>query len=94
LEVDFHKTETSMISATSLSKRGNAPIFDPADTGLRDEMIRQAAYFRSQHRRDFPGNELDDWLAAEHEIDAMIARAHSHLPERSKTVYPSRMCCY
>ena len=71
-----------------------APIFDPADTDLREEMIRQAAYYRSLHRRHIHGKELEDWLAAEQEIDEMIARARSHSAERSRTEYPSRMSCY
>ena len=32
-------------------------------------MIRQAAYFRSQKRNQCDGKELEDWLAAEKEVD-------------------------
>ena len=32
---------------------------------LRHEMIRDAAYFRAQARGFVPGNEIEDWLAAE-----------------------------
>lgn len=39
---------------------------------MRHDIIAQAAYFRAQ-RRDFePGHELDDWLAAEAEVDAAL----------------------
>jgi len=86
--------EIGINDIASVGGKNAAPIFDPADTGLREEMIRQAAYFRSQHRRDFPGNELEDWLAAEREIDEMIARVRSHSEKRGGTAYPSRMCCY
>lgn len=35
----------------------------------RDELIRQAAYRRYQERGDRDGNDLDDWLAAEKDVD-------------------------
>jgi hypothetical protein len=39
---------------------------------VRRDIIAQAAYFRAQ-RRDFePGHELEDWLAAEAEVDAAL----------------------
>jgi hypothetical protein len=40
----------------------------------RDAMVAEAAYFRSAHRGFEPGHEIDDWLAAESEIDAALAR--------------------
>jgi hypothetical protein len=40
----------------------------------RDAMIGEAAYFRSAHRGFEPGHEVDDWLAAESEIDAALSR--------------------
>lgn len=47
----------------------------PATTGPdgRDLMIREAAYFLAQARGFAPGHELDDWLAAERQIDAVLA---------------------
>jgi hypothetical protein len=40
----------------------------------REAMIAESAYFRSAHRGFEPGHEVDDWLAAESEIDAALAR--------------------
>lgn len=40
----------------------------------RNAMIAEAAYFRSAHRGFEPGHEADDWLTAESEIDAALAR--------------------
>jgi hypothetical protein len=34
----------------------------------RDARIRQAAYFRAERRGFTPGQELEDWLAAEQEL--------------------------
>jgi Protein of unknown function (DUF2934) len=39
----------------------------------RDSRIAEAAYRRAQDRGFTPGYELDDWLAAEKEIDALLA---------------------
>jgi hypothetical protein len=40
----------------------------------REAMISESAYFRSAHRGFEPGHEVDDWLAAESDIDAALAR--------------------
>jgi hypothetical protein len=40
----------------------------------RDAMVAEAAYFRSAHRGFEPGHEVDDWLAAESDIDAALTR--------------------
>jgi hypothetical protein len=39
---------------------------------LRRDIIAQAAYFRAQRREFEPGHELEDWLAAEAEVDAAL----------------------
>jgi hypothetical protein len=38
----------------------------------RHSRIAEAAYFRSLHRGFAPGHELEDWLAAEAEVDASL----------------------
>jgi hypothetical protein len=38
----------------------------------RYQLIAKAAYYRAEHRGFVPGAELEDWLAAEAEIDAML----------------------
>jgi hypothetical protein len=38
----------------------------------RHEWIAQAAYFRAERRAFAPGFELDDWCAAEREIDQLL----------------------
>ena len=39
---------------------------------LRHDMIEHAAYFRAEQRGFAPGFELDDWIAAEAEVDSII----------------------
>ncbi len=41
--------------------------------GRRHELIAKAAYFRAQARGFGPGGDLDDWLAAEAEVDQRLA---------------------
>jgi hypothetical protein len=46
----------------------------------REEMIREAAYFRAERRAFVAGGEFEDWIAAEREIDALLA-GHDRLME-------------
>jgi hypothetical protein len=39
---------------------------------MRRDIIAQGAYFRAQQRNFEPGHELEDWLAAEAEVDAAL----------------------
>jgi len=45
----------------------------PVTQRWREPMIRRAAYFRSLNRGFQPGHELEDWLAAEREVDDLAA---------------------
>ena len=45
----------------------------PASTGERQQMIAVAAYFRAQGRNFEPGQEVEDWLAAEADIDEKLS---------------------
>lgn len=38
----------------------------------RRRLIAEAAYFRAEQRGFAPGRELEDWLAAEIEVDALF----------------------
>jgi hypothetical protein len=43
------------------------------DAGRRRAMIAEAAYYRAELRGFDPGHELEDWFAAEFEIDCRLA---------------------
>ena len=45
----------------------------PAPVQSRETRIAVAAYQRAERRGFAPGFELDDWLAAEREVDAALA---------------------
>jgi len=40
----------------------------------RQSMIAKAAYLRAERRNFAPGHELDDWLAAEAEVDRELGK--------------------
>ncbi|MEZ5500494.1 MAG: DUF2934 domain-containing protein [Steroidobacteraceae bacterium] len=42
------------------------------DPDTRHDMIAKAAYYRAAGRGFAPGNDLEDWLIAEQEIDARL----------------------
>jgi hypothetical protein len=52
------------------SSRDAPPAWDFAFQG-RHQKIAEAAYFKAEQRGFAPGHALDDWLAAEREIDAV-----------------------
>ena len=45
------------------------------EAAWRNRLIREAAYFRSQNRPACVGKELEDWLAAEQEVEAALSRS-------------------
>ena len=53
-------------SAHTAAAQAPHPLLD------RYASIAQAAYFRSQHRGFKPGHEMEDWLAAEAEVDQRL----------------------
>jgi hypothetical protein len=61
------------ISSTSCRPLDTKPYLYPPTEGWRAPMIRRAAYLRSLNRGFQPGKELEDWVAAEQEIEELIA---------------------
>lgn len=47
----------------------------------RRAMIEQAAYLRAERRGFAPGNQEEDWLAAEAEVDALLKAGHGRPPQ-------------
>ena len=47
----------------------------------RRAMIAQAAYLRAERRGFAPGNEEEDWLAAEAEVDALLRAGNGRPPQ-------------
>ncbi|MEO8443756.1 MAG: DUF2934 domain-containing protein [Gammaproteobacteria bacterium] len=58
--------------------RAETVISDKAWAGEdRYRMIAEAAYFRAEQRGFVAGSELGDWLAAEIEVDDLLAAANT-----------------
>jgi hypothetical protein len=47
----------------------------------RRAMVEQAAYLRAERRGFAPGGELEDWLAAEVEVDALLRAGNGRMPQ-------------
>ena len=58
----------------SLPVHALAPAAEPGEA-QRKTMIAEAAYYRAERRGFAPGMALEDWLAAEQEIDALTRAA-------------------
>ena len=59
-----------------------APVIEPTPARFveperRAGLIAEAAFFRAEKRGFSPGHEMEDWLAAESEVDAMLMSAEA-----------------
>jgi len=61
-------TRPPLMSIPDMSPPALATLF--YGTQERHQLIAETAYFRALHRGFAPGHELDDWLAAEAQVDA------------------------
>jgi len=61
--------EPTEVTATHLERR-EIPSFSES----REARIAEAAYWRAERRGFTAGQELDDWLAAEREVDEDLAK--------------------
>ncbi len=57
---------------TGQKSKPSATPHEIGDETDREEMIAVAAYFRAEHRGFGGGDPVEDWLAAEVEIDSML----------------------
>ena len=48
---------------------------------VRYRMICEAAYLRAERRGFMPGAEVEDWLAAEEEVDRLLKADHASTPQ-------------
>lgn len=49
--------------------------YDPGSDCPREQMVAEAAYFYAERRGFAPGNEMDDWLRAEADVESMSRSA-------------------
>jgi hypothetical protein len=66
--------ETGISRGIPLTNASNADsILAGVSSEKRHQLIAEAAYFRAKQRNFAPGCELEDWLAAESEIETKFA---------------------
>jgi hypothetical protein len=70
-------SQPTEVTATNLERR-EIPSFSES----REARIAEAAYWRAERRGFVAGQELDDWLAAEREVDEDIANRQSGREQR------------
>jgi hypothetical protein len=72
VRVRQRKSPASATRASDKTSSHTAAAQAPHPPLDRYASIAQAAYFRSQHRGFKPGHEMEDWLAAEAEVDQRL----------------------
>lgn len=68
-------TDKATRGTSTVSSRRQAPATEtsaPVSEEERRQMISRAAYFRAELRCFAPGGELQDWLAAEADINGQL----------------------
>ena len=66
-------SEVESFERYAKSVAGN-PAFNEVTVDERQHLIAEAAYYRAMRRSFVPGNELEDWLDAEAEIEEMLSK--------------------
>lgn len=72
---DRQATSNAQASATSAANEArdaSRPTMPVTNPDTRAQMIAEAAYYLSEQRGFAPGHEVEDWLAAEQQIDTRI----------------------
>ena len=72
-------TENSTLRRPARSRKPLIPTLPPArlTPEARHALIAETAYLRAERRGFAPGQETDDWLAAEAEVDALLRAEQS-----------------
>jgi hypothetical protein len=79
--VPSRKRARSRISSGSIQLPGTAPSNVAVSDEVRRAMISEAAYLRAEQRGFVSGYELEDWLLAEREVDALLYAHHGDAPQ-------------
>lgn len=68
-------------AATATAPAAPATTATTVSDDARRAMIAQAAYLRAERRGFTPGNEVEDWMAAEAEVDALLKAGNGRPPQ-------------
>jgi hypothetical protein len=75
------KTATSRRNSALKAGATGASTAVTVSADTRRAMIAQAAYLRAERRGFTSGGEVEDWLAAEAEVDALLRAGNGRLPQ-------------
>jgi hypothetical protein len=64
------KTAAKKVPSAKAAAAQRSPEAAPSVPADRESLVRMAAYLRAERRGFAPGYEIEDWLAAEAEVDA------------------------
>lgn len=68
------QTATEASAVPPPAEAGPSPVgVEPVDSAHRHVMISEAAFYIAQARGFTPSQEIDDWLAAEREIEQRLS---------------------
>jgi hypothetical protein len=70
-------TRTESAATSSRKPSGRIEVSNES----RYRMICEAAYLRAERRGFAPGQEIEDWLAAEQEVERLLAAEHAPTPQ-------------
>jgi Protein of unknown function (DUF2934) len=73
-------TETAR-EARARKSAAAAPARTKLTPAARHALIAQSAYLRAERRGFAPGQEMEDWLAAEAEVEALLRVEHGGSPQ-------------
>ncbi len=77
--------------AKTVSKSGNpAGIRSVVSPGERQRLIAEAAYYRALQRGFSGGDAVDDWLAAEREVDERLMHPERKMRQPAAPAMPAR----
>jgi hypothetical protein len=71
----IRKRATRKSTAATVTGRATLTFTRFVKAEQRAALIAEAAFFRAERRGFAPGHEVDDWLAAESEVDAKLMRS-------------------
>ena len=82
------KTAVKKVAPAKTAAARRPPKRAPAVPADRESMVRMAAYLRAERRGFAPGYEIEDWLAAEAEVNERCQATPAAPPRKVATRKP------
>ena len=82
------KTAAKKVPSGKTATAQRPPKAAPSVPADRESLVRMAAYLRAERRGFAPGYEIEDWLAAEAEVNARQDAKPAQQPRKTTTRKP------